>query len=419
MTNVLLLRILTQLEVGTNGTAVTPQSLTNPTFNPSPSDIRVNILWFLSLIFSLATVLVGIITLQWLREHLRVHNLEPQIALSLHHLNVDSFNQWYLPQIFTTLSVLLQVALVLFLVGIFEFLWNLNHTVAIPVAVAVGLSLFFLLLTTILPTMQALSLFLPRLRMSPKPRSPCPYRSPQSWAFHQLVRPVISTVLKITRPKSFWDDYGLTSHGMISEQDRRSYGETGSTRRRRPINLIFRRVSGDSWAELGIAWLFQRDLDHMERLRTFKESDLEFRLRPVPIYDTFEILVEVRANGSSQDTLLARYCDEPLVQANKTNMDYMRYLTYLVADASWKGRDWDDGPETVSLEVLEYHNMLFFHLLQGSRRLDGIKYHLFEIIASNTRAMFANGAKTLKDFWLARWCPYTYSDFDDCPGEHR
>ncbi|KDR66586.1 hypothetical protein GALMADRAFT_26637, partial [Galerina marginata CBS 339.88] len=38
-------------------------------FSPPPSSIRINILWFLSLILSLTTVLVGIITLQWLREY--------------------------------------------------------------------------------------------------------------------------------------------------------------------------------------------------------------------------------------------------------------------------------------------------------------------------------------------------------------
>ena len=63
--NDLLLRILAQLEGNTNGTTPT-QSLTIPTFTPSTSAVRVNILWFLSLIFSLATVLIGIIALQWL-----------------------------------------------------------------------------------------------------------------------------------------------------------------------------------------------------------------------------------------------------------------------------------------------------------------------------------------------------------------
>ena len=410
------MRILAQLESAANGTTVaTPQSLVNPTFTPSPSDIRVNILWFLSLIFSLATVLIGIIALQWLREHLRVHNLEPQIAISLHHLNVDSFNRWYLPQIFTALPLLLQIALVLFLIGILEFLRNLNHTVAIPVGVAVGFSLFFLLLTTILPTVQALSLFLPRWRMGSQPRSPCPYRSPQSWAFHQLVRPLVTTILRSTRPDPMGDRRRLISHNMISESTR-GFEEFSFIRRDRPTDLIFRRKSSDSWVELGIAWLFQRDLDLMRRLPRFKESDFALRLQPVPIYDTFEILVEVLANGSLQDNLLAHYCDEPLVQANQTDMDYMRYLAYLVADASW---GLDEPSEKASCEVLKDHNMLFFHQIQGSPLPDDAKKRMFKTIADTTRAMFANGAENLDDIWLASMCPYTYSDFYHFhPGEH-
>jgi len=93
-TEILLSRILTQLESRGNGTDIIPQSLSMPAFTPTPSDIRVNIFWFLSLIFSLATVLIGIIALQWLREHLRPRpDLEPQIAFSLHHLNVESLDR--------------------------------------------------------------------------------------------------------------------------------------------------------------------------------------------------------------------------------------------------------------------------------------------------------------------------------------
>jgi len=391
----------------------------NPKFTPSPSDIRVNILWFLSLIFSLATVLIGIIALQWLREHLRAHtNLEPQIAISLHHLNVDSFNRWYLPQIFTALPLLLQIALVLFLIGILEFLWNLNHTVAIPIAVAVGFCLFFLLLTTILPTMQALSLFLPRCKMGSQPRSPCPYRSPQSWAFHQLVRPLVTIILRLTRPVSSRSDCEeLMSHNMVSENARPLlFGESGPTRRNRPTNLIFRHKPGDSWVELEIAWLFQRDLDHMAGLPVFIESGLNNRYRPVPIYDTFKTLVHGLANGSSHDALLAHYCDELLVQANQTDMDYMRCLTYLVADVSRSGSDW--RAERVSLEALKNHNTLFFHLVRRSRQPDGVKEHIFELIMSTTRAMFANGPKPLDGLWLAGPCPYNYYRYDGHPGEH-
>jgi len=293
----LLLRILGQLEGRVNGTDLTPQSFPMPTFMPTHSDVRINILWFLSLMFSLVTVLIGIVALQWLREHLHRHtDLEPQIALSLHHLNVESLDRWYLPQIFTALPLLLQFALILFLAGVHDFLWTLNTTVAIPVTVAVGSSLFFFLWTTVMPTMQALSLFLPRWSWGDMPRSPCPYRSPQSWAFHQSVRPLIAIFLSIfgdidiDNPPPPFEDCRFASHRMILEKDRGFHpfhNETTSGRQRRPINLILRPSRGNSWAELGIAWLFQRDLDFMgQNPRSKKKTSIDDKIRPVPVYDT-------------------------------------------------------------------------------------------------------------------------------------
>ena len=280
-------RILAQLEGQVNGTDI----LTTPTFTPTHSDIRVNILWFLSLIFSLATVLIGIISLQWLREHLRPHtDLEPQIAFSLHHLNVESLDRWNLPQIFTVLPLLLQLALVLFLGGILDFLWSLNSTVAIPIAVAVGLSLSFLLWTTVLPTMQALLLFLPRLPWVNMPRSPCPYRSPQSWAFHQSVRPLV-TIFLSTFVGVDLDSREIVAHSMILDKDRYLLPyESTSSRQRRPTNLIFRPNPGNSWAKLGIAWLFQRDLDYMRLNPRSTKKPTSMRIFDRSPYTTWSML---------------------------------------------------------------------------------------------------------------------------------
>ena len=252
VTNDLLLRILSQLEGSTDGTATT-QSLVMPAFTPSPSTVRINILWFLSLIFSLATILIGIIALQWLREHLRPQSdLEPQITFSLHYLNVESLDRWYLPQIFTALPLLLQIGLVLFLAGTLDFLWSLNHSVAVPVAVAIGVILLFLLWTTISPTIQALFLLFPCWKWATRPRSPCPYRSPQSWAFYRLLRPLINILLNtfnrtnIEQPFTL-RDYALVPQSMITEKDHLlSDAETTSRHQMRPTNLIFRHDIVDS-----------------------------------------------------------------------------------------------------------------------------------------------------------------------------
>jgi len=413
----LLSRILAQLEGRVNGTDI----LTTPTFTPTHSDIRVNILWFLSLIFSLTTVLVGIIALQWLREYLRPHtDLEPQIAFSLHHLNVESVDRWYLPQIFTALPLLLQLALVLFLAGILDFLWSLNSTVAIPIAVAVGSSLLFLLCTTVLPTTQSLLLFLPRLPWGNMPRSPCPYRSPQSWAFHQLVRPVVVVFLStfgdlaIDEPDSSWHYRGLVSNSMILEKDRNFlFRETTSRRQRRPANLVFRPQTGNSWAKLGIAWLFQRDLDYMAlNPESTKKTDINAYIRPVPMYDVVQAVISIGENGSSWDNLLAHHCVQPIVQCNKSDGSYMWYLSHL---AKYWPLD-DDRAKTISVDALMHNNTLSFHCRMWSGQLDGVRTSVQQLLLNTTRAMFADGAIRLDDIWTGIYSPLSYWNPDEVPG---
>ena len=414
------MRILAQLEGRANGTDI-PQSLTIPTFTPTLSDVCVNVLWFLSLIFSLATVLIGIIALQWLREHLRPHtDLEPQIAFSLHHLNVESLDRWYLPQIFTALPLLLQLALVLFLTGILEFLRSLNSTVAIPVAVAVGSILFFLSWTTILPAVQALSLFLPRWSSGNMPRSPCPYRSPQSWAFHQSVRPLIAILLStfgdtdIDKPNQSWDYRGLVSNSMTLKKDRRLVlEETTSRRQQRPSNLIFRPGSVNSWAELGVAWLFQRDLDSMEQNPWFtKKTGIDEKFRPVPIYDAVQAIISIGGNGSSRDNLLAHHCIQPIVQCNNTDASYMWYLSHLATDL-----DLDEArAEAFSIDALTHYATLFFHSKIGAGEVDDIRNFVAELFVNITRAMFANGPICLDNIWGVRSSPLNYCEIDALPG---
>ncbi|KIM35348.1 hypothetical protein M413DRAFT_51356, partial [Hebeloma cylindrosporum] len=59
------------LTVITNNTNSAPNVSHPIQLSPSPSSHRINALWFTSLVLSLTTVLVGIISLQWLREHQR------------------------------------------------------------------------------------------------------------------------------------------------------------------------------------------------------------------------------------------------------------------------------------------------------------------------------------------------------------
>ena len=312
----ILARILKQLEsTAINQPALQSSVQSSLTDNPWPTsaNVRINILWFLSLIFSLATVLVGIVSLQWLREHQRPHgDLEPQIAFALHHMHNEALERWYFPQIFTILPLLLQVGLVLFLIGVNDFLWNLNHGVALPVSIAIGFTLSFLVATTILPTLQNLLVFLPRFRTSKKPRAPCPYKSPQSWAFHRLVSSIVHPIMRWT--KAQLDESGeMNPHNLLGMENRKPWYSTFP----KVTGFVFRGKSGDSWLEHEAAWLFQRDYDGMAIVQDIKKT--RPRERPVPLYDTVKGLLKSKERISPEvqrSVIPADHCIEQIFHSD-------------------------------------------------------------------------------------------------------
>ena len=106
-------------------------------------------------------------------------------ALAIFHLRAASSKKWHVPHILNFLPLLLQAAVVLFFAGLVEFLLSLNRMVAIPAILLMGLSVLFLVATTILPTIQ---LFSPNLFVLSGDSMPtqCIYKSPQSWVFRRI-----------------------------------------------------------------------------------------------------------------------------------------------------------------------------------------------------------------------------------------
>lgn len=165
-----------------NGTASVSSIVSDTKFSPSRSDININVFWFISLVLSLTAALIGIITLQWLREHQRYDNtLKSQQTMAIFNARLHSLEEWYVPQIFAGLPLLLQGALVLFFGGMIEFLFALRLEVAVPVTLSICVPLIFLIATTVLPSLQVYIQQDPfRLSINNNVPSPCPYKSPQA-----------------------------------------------------------------------------------------------------------------------------------------------------------------------------------------------------------------------------------------------
>jgi lipoprotein signal peptidase len=146
-----------------------------PKFHPQRSDVRVNILWLVSLVISLLAALLSILVKQWLAEYMTWTSMVPsKNTVALRQYRAQGWDRWGVRRYREAIPVLLQLALVLFLCGLLDFLWNLQQTVAIAITTVAGTSLGVWIFVTLMPTVIA----------------QCPYRSPLSWFSRRVMQAI-------------------------------------------------------------------------------------------------------------------------------------------------------------------------------------------------------------------------------------
>ena len=368
---VLLSQILSQLEHSANASLPTqlPHDSTLSGLLVTSSNLRVNAFWFVSLILSLTTVLVGTVALQWLREHQRpTDDLSPQLAYSLLRMQTEAMERWHVPDIFTALPLLFQLGLVLFLTGIADFVWHLNRTVAAPVIIAVCGALFFLISTSLLPTLQVLTLFLHRRSKSMTPRAPCPYKSPQAWALHRLVSWTIHLVRgrpSVIRYQAY-EVYEISKGTSAANPHSGAYIPLA-------VQTIFRQKPGDGWVDHGLSWLYQRDIDRISvepAIKGFTELLGYLEAVPPPSYDAMNQLIStVKGSTLSEDEWIAAdHCFEDLIQFSplryyETGPPYSWYLYCLVKNSGNAMDELEDASRTPRVTVVEEDLRHLFHAL--------------------------------------------------------
>ena len=124
-------------------------------FVPPGYAVPLNILWFISLILSLASGTLGIVVKQWLREYQSgVSGTTPAMARR-RQCRLNSLIYWNVAFIIAALPVLLHVAFLLFLAGLLIFLQSLNHhTVTGVVSIPIGVILIFMLGAAFVPSLK-------------------------------------------------------------------------------------------------------------------------------------------------------------------------------------------------------------------------------------------------------------------------
>ncbi|KAJ3544658.1 hypothetical protein NM688_g5717 [Phlebia brevispora] len=112
-----------------NSTASPSPSSSSSAFQATPTDVRVNICWFASLILSLSTASFGMLVKQWLREYLAIGRTVPQERIRIRHFRHHGLEEWKLFEIAAALPLVLQLSLALFFVGLCYFTSEIHPSI--------------------------------------------------------------------------------------------------------------------------------------------------------------------------------------------------------------------------------------------------------------------------------------------------
>ncbi|KAJ3476733.1 hypothetical protein NLI96_g10961 [Meripilus lineatus] len=167
-----------------NSTYIPPSS--SP-FSPPPHSVLVVIFWSISLVLSLVVASLGMLVKQWYREYLAKSNISPEQCCQVRLFRIPGLRKYKVAEIASLLPILLQIAFILFFVGLILFVQPVHASVATVVSVFVGIWLFFIVGTTLLPI------------VSPS----CPYKTPFLKGAFLLIRSGLNWVAKA----SFFKEY--------------------------------------------------------------------------------------------------------------------------------------------------------------------------------------------------------------------
>lgn len=165
------MQLLTQIAAQT-GSYTISGSFVNATVSMAPGtnfhaaaiDLRVNILWFISLVLSLTSASFGILIKQWLREYKTVDARYAQMRarLRIRQFRYPGLTKWKVFELAALLPLLIQAALALFLVGLCLFTWSVTPTLGHATTPLVIAWISFFVLSAFAPSVS----------------SDCPYKLP-------------------------------------------------------------------------------------------------------------------------------------------------------------------------------------------------------------------------------------------------
>lgn len=174
----LLERISMQLSIapGTLNASLLPSP---PQFTVDIEDVRINVLWVISLTLSLMAAFFTITAQQWIRHLPLPRQMSIQDAVRLRQFRHDGMVKWQIPTIISLLPVLVQLSVICFLAGLLLYLRSINQTVAVIFAAITGPLVFCFVIASLCPIIWP----------------SCPYKSPLIPTIWTLVQWCIVPIL--------------------------------------------------------------------------------------------------------------------------------------------------------------------------------------------------------------------------------
>ncbi|KAH8977136.1 hypothetical protein EDB92DRAFT_1958744 [Lactarius akahatsu] len=153
-TNFYLAIIIEQLASNSsvNGVIPVPSPLA---FTPSASAIRVNVIWFLSLVLSITSAVNATLFQQWARRYLELtrRRIAPHKRARTRAYMYNGIASFKMSRAVKAMPILLHLSIFLFFVGLIDFLWNTNSTVGSWIFGSTMVFTFAYLALTVLPNL--------------------------------------------------------------------------------------------------------------------------------------------------------------------------------------------------------------------------------------------------------------------------
>jgi len=222
-------------------------------------------------------------------------------------MRTQSLREWHVPRIFRTLPLVLQAALVLFLVGLIDFLSPFGKKIVIPVSVIISITLLLLLYTSVYPAIEGVILLvqISCFRLKGDPPTPCPYKSPQAYISLNVAAAAFRTFHRLHE----------SLKGSLSENICFPSRKKGPSIKTQALSCI--RKSYDhpgTWTQYDLTWLSIRDAYAYSIRPSLSEDDVYIaRTLSNDVFSMFDIVratignIHNRTQKTDEHILTAEY----------------------------------------------------------------------------------------------------------------